>query len=120
MEERQTVITEHRDRLLTAFADYPLVRINTPAHAVPHVINLSVKGVRGTAFQQALDERGICVSVKSACSVANTPSKAVFAVSRDRKNALSSWRISLSHLTTDQELTEFLTAFDECYKLLTK
>ncbi len=120
MEERQTVITEHRDRLLTAFADYPLVRINTPAHAVPHVINLSVKGVRGTAFQQALDERGICVSVKSACSVANTPSKTVFAVSRDRKNALSSWRISLSHLTTDQELTEFLTAFDECYKLLTK
>ncbi len=120
MEERTRIITGHRDRILAAFADYPLVRINTPAQAVPHVINLSVKGVKGTAFQQALDERGICVSVKSACSVPNTPSKAVYAVSRDRKNALCSWRISLSHLTTDQEITEFLAAFDDCYKTLTK
>jgi cysteine desulfurase len=43
----------------------------------------------------------------------------VFAVSRDRKNALSSWRISLSHLTGQEELQEFLRAFDACYKELT-
>ena len=47
-----------------------------------------------------------------------TPSKAVFAVSRDRKNALPSWRISLSHLTTQDTLTQFLLIFDECYKEL--
>ena len=56
--------------------------------------------------------------MKSACSVEGTPSKAVYAVSRDRKNALSSWRISLSHLTTQEELTRFLTQFDACYKEL--
>ena len=39
-------------------------------------------------------------------------------MSRDRKNALSSWRISLSHLTTDEEITEFLQIFDRCYKEL--
>ena len=120
MDDRSKVVTEHRDRLLAAFTAYPLVRINTPTQAVPHVINLSVKGVRGIAFQQALDERDICVSVKSACSMPNTPSKAVYAVSRDRKNALCSWRISLSHLTTAREITDFLTAFDECYNSLTK
>ena len=60
----------------------------------------------------------MCVSVKSACSVEGTPSKAVYAVSRDRKNALSSWRISLSHLTTHEELTEFLRAFARCYQAL--
>ena len=74
---------------------YPLVRINSPGEAIPHILNLSVKGVRGGDFQQALNERGVCVSVKSACSVPNTPSRAVFAVSRDRNNALSSWRISM-------------------------
>ena len=120
MDARSKVVTEHRDRLLAALTAYPLVRINTPTQAVPHVINLSVKGVRGIAFQQALDERDICVSVKSACSVPNTPSKAVYAVSHDRKNALCSWRISLSHLTTTREITDFLTAFDECYNSLTK
>ena len=60
------------------------------------------------------------MSVKSACSTDGTPSKAVFAVSRDRKNALSSWRISLSHLTTEEERNGFLAAFDRCLKDLQK
>lgn len=63
-------------------------------------------------MQKLLDERGICVSVKSACSVPNTPSRPVFAVSHDRKNALSSWRLSLSHLTTEYELEVFLEALE--------
>lgn len=99
--------------------NYPKVRINSPQHAVPHILNISVQGVRGTAFQQALDRQGICISVKSACSVPDTPSRAVFAVSRDRKQALSSWRISLSHLTTQEEIDGFLSAFETCYKELT-
>ena len=81
---------------------------------------LSVTGVKGTRFQQALSEQGVCVSVKSACSSDGLPSRAVFAVSRDRKNALSSWRISLSHLTTQEELDGFLRAFDACYTRLTQ
>ena len=44
----------------------------------------------------------------------------VFAVSHDRRNALSSWRISLSHLTTEQEITDFMQAFDACYNALTQ
>lgn len=97
---------------------YPAVRFNSPENAVAHILNLSVRGVKGTLFQQALSRHGVCVSVKSACSAEGTPSKAVFAVSRDRKNALSSWRISLSHLTTQEEITEFLRIFDLCYKEL--
>ena len=58
--------------------------------------------------------------MKSACSTEGTPSKAVYAVSLDRKNALSSWRISLSHLTTDAELDAFLEIFDACYRELVK
>ena len=106
--------------LRTELAKYPNVRFNSPENAVPHILNLSVGGVKGTAFQQALARRSVCVSVKSACSVENTPSKAVYAVSRDRKNALSSWRISISHLTTEEEVAEFLRIFDGCYKELVR
>ena len=109
-----------RERICEALQAYPLVRFNSPKDGVPHILNVSVYGVKGSAFQQALSEEGVCVSVKSACSVENTPSKAVFAVSRDRKNALSSWRISLSHLVTDEEITGFLEAFDRCYEKLAK
>ena len=105
--------------LRAALSTYPMVRINSPEHAIPHVLNLSVRNVKGTVFQRELDAKGVCVSVKSACSSDGLPSRAVFAVSRDRRNALSSWRISLSHLTTEDEIKAFLQAFDVCYRELT-
>ena len=105
--------------LRAALSTYPLVRINSPEHAIPHVLNLSVQNVKGTVFQRELDAKGVCISVKSACSSDGLPSRAVFAVSRDRRNALSSWRISLSHLTTEDEIKAFLQAFDVCYRELT-
>ena len=117
-EARIRYVHSLNDTLRVALQRYPLVHINSPEGAVPHILNLSVRGVKGTAFQQALSAHGVCVSVKSACSTEGTPSKAVFAVSRDRKNALSSWRISLSHLTTQKELEEFLQIFDQCYQSL--
>ncbi|MCL1842760.1 MAG: aminotransferase class V-fold PLP-dependent enzyme [Defluviitaleaceae bacterium] len=87
------------------------VVINSPPDGCPYILNLSVKGFKGRDFQAALDARGIAVSVKSACSTDNAPSRAVFAVSGDKKNALNSWRVSFSHLTTTRELDAFLTAF---------
>ena len=105
--------------LRTALSAYPKVRINSPENAIPHILNLSVQNVKGTVFQRVLNEHGVCVSVKSACSSDGLPSRAVFAVSRDRRNALSSWRISLSHLTTEEEIQEFMKAFDACYRELT-
>ena len=107
-------------RLRAALAVYPKVAINSPEHAIPHILNLSVEGVRGAAMAAALDARGVCVSVKSACSVEGTPSRAVFAVSRNRQRAMNSIRISLSHLTTDEEISEFLDIFKTCYEEMTK
>lgn len=118
-EEHVASVTESNLFLKQALSAYPKVRFNSPQNAVPHIVNLSVAGTRGRDFQKALARHGVCVSVKSACSVENTPSRAVFAVSGDRKNALASWRISLSHLTTQGELEAFLEIFERCYKELT-
>ena len=97
---------------------YPLVRINSPADGSPYILNLSVKGIKATKFVAELDKHGIYVSVKSACSTDNSPSRPVMAVSRDKQNALSSWRVSLSHLTQTADVDAFLSAFDQCYKCL--
>lgn len=117
--QRAAYVQTLNQTLRAALAKYPLVRINSPESAIPHILNISVQNVKGTVFQRELDARGVCVSVKSACSSDGLPSRAVFAVSRDRRNALSSWRISLSHLTTEEEIQGFLRAFDECYHALT-
>ena len=117
---RVATVRSLNDRLSTELSRYPKVRINSPANAVPHILNLSVQGVKGSVFQRELDARGVCISVKSACSSDGLPSRAVLAVSQDRRNALSSWRISLSHLTTEEEVTGFLHAFADCYNTLTR
>ncbi len=117
-EERYQFVTGLHDELIRELTKYKKVRINSTKHSIPHIINLSIQGVKATLFQEALAEKGICISTKSACSVLNSPSRPVYEVTKDRKNALCSWRISLSHLTTEEELKSFLTAFQECYEKL--
>ena len=112
--ERVSELNKHLRKLLS---DIREVRINSPENAIPHIFNLSVSGIKAAQMQQALDGRGICVSTKSACSVPNTPSRAVYAVTHDRKNALSSWRVSISHLTTEQELEALADAVKEILAL---
>ncbi len=119
-EERTARVRALNGRLRAALARYPAVRVNSPADAVPHILNVSVRGVKGTAFQRALAAHDVCVSVRSACATDGGPSRAVYAVVRDRRAALSSWRISLSHRTTDEEIAGFLARFDLCYKELVR
>lgn len=110
----RTAMVQNLNKSLRAeFAKHPNIRINSPEHAVPFILNLSVSGIKGEEMRKRLAERGVCVSVKSACSVPNTPSRAVMALTHDRKNALSSWRISLSHLTKQTELDRFLQILAE-------
>ncbi|MBR1529330.1 MAG: cysteine desulfurase [Oscillospiraceae bacterium] len=89
------------------------IRINSPEHAVPHILNISVNGIKGEEMHRRLSSQNVCISVKSACAVPNTPSRAVMALTHDRKNAFSSWRISLSHLTAPEELEEFLFRLEQ-------
>ena len=115
MRERETrfEIVSHLNRRLRGELRQRGFRIHSPEKAIPHILNIGVDGVKGSAFRDALDERGICVSVKSACSVELTPSRAVYAVTGNRRQAMDSFRISLSHQTTEAEIRELLKAMDE-------
>jgi cysteine desulfurase len=118
--ERLAQVALKSDWLKRQLSAYPLVTFNCTEYSIPHILNLSVKGVRAQAFQAALSDQEVCVSTKSACSTDNTPSRSVLTVTGSRELARTSWRISLSHLTTDSELQEFMEIFDYCYKSLTK
>lgn len=41
-------------QLRCALVRCPQVRINSPESAAPHILNLSVRGVKGAVFQRAL------------------------------------------------------------------
>ncbi|MDO5813227.1 MAG: aminotransferase class V-fold PLP-dependent enzyme [Bacillota bacterium] len=84
--------------------------------SLPHVINISLDGVKSTKFAELLDQHEVYISTKTSCCPVETPSKMIYALYRDRGRALSSFRISLSHLTTKKEIDEFLAIFTQCYK----
>jgi cysteine desulfurase len=107
-------------RLRDFFKQYPGIRINSTCKSVPFILNLSIPGVKTEKIQQQLSEAGIYVATKSACCAPNTVSRPVYALTRDKKAALSTLRISLSHLTTDEELDIFMERFTEIYRTLEK
>ena len=94
------------------------MRINSSCNGSPYILNLSVSGIKGRDFQAALDRSGICVSVKSACSADNSPSRPVMAVSRDKKIAQSSWRISFCQSQSVGKTDRLVLAIQEIYKEL--
>lgn len=116
LEERYEYVKKINMYLRENLKKYSLVQINTQNEENPFILNLGIKGIKAVDFKQKLEEYGVCISIKSACSVTISPSRPVMAITHDRKRALSSWRISLSHLTTIEEINKFLKIFDKCYK----
>ena len=114
--ERQKYVTKLNNKLREGLSKYKNVKINTKSNENPFILNISVTGVKATEFKNKLEDYGVCVSIKSACTVTITPSRIVLAMTHDRKRALASWRISLSHLVKEEEIYEFLNIFDKCYK----
>ena len=98
---------------------YDKVKINSNSVCIPQILNISVLGVKPETMLHALEKYDIYISTQSACSSNNTKSKAVMALTNDSTRAESSIRISLSYITTKDEIVEFLRAFDICYKELT-
>ncbi|MDD3453759.1 MAG: cysteine desulfurase family protein [Bacilli bacterium] len=94
---------------------YDKVFINSNEFTIPHVLNISIIGIKPETMQHALEEDEIYISTQSACSSNNPVSKAVLEVTKDELKAKHSIRISLSGLTTKEEINKFLVSFDRCY-----
>lgn len=118
-EEREEKVKFLKSKIISEIKKLPLININSTEKSVNHILNISIKGIKANTMQKELDKENIFISTKSACSVSSLPSRAVYAVSKDRKNALCSWRISLSHLTTEDEINIFLEKLKNIYQKLT-
>lgn len=96
---------------------YSEVRINSNDYSIPHILNFSVLGVKPETMLHALEEDEVYISTQSACST-GASSKAVLALTNDEKRANSSIRVSISKITTKEEIDKFIEVFDKCYKHL--
>lgn len=113
--KRYEYVKKLNKKLRENLLKYQDVKINTLSEENPYILNLSGIGVKAVKFKEKLEEYGVCISIKSACTVTITPSRIVMAMTHDKKRAISSWRISLSHLIKEEQIDKFLEIFDECY-----
>lgn len=114
-EARYEAVTKLNRWVREKLAAYPQVKMNSPQTASPYILNFSIMGVKANLFKEALAAKEIYIATKSACTSPNTPSRPVLAMTNDRKRAMSMLRLSLSHLTTVEELEQFMAVFDSCY-----
>ena len=116
LDERYKYVKELHDYLINLLKQNKDVIINSTANSLPYTINISVKKVKSVLFVDKLNQNGVMVSSKTSCCPITTPSKLVFALTKDKGRASSSIRISLSYLTTKEEIDKFINTFNKVYE----
>ena len=118
LDKKEMYVKRLNDRIVDELREkYPNVLINRTKYSIPHILNISVLGIKPESFVHAMEEHDIYLSTNTACSSGEL-STGVMALYNDTKRAVSTIRISLSTLTTNEELNAFLNAFDEEYSKL--
>ena len=118
IDENTKYISKLNKKIIDKLSTYGNVYINSTDKSIVNTINISIKGIKPETFIHALEEYEIYVSTKSACSSADAMSDSVYAVTKDKERAINTIRISLSYLTTEEEIDKFLEVFDKCYNHL--
>ncbi len=118
LDKKYDYVKSLNQKLKSGLKKYSNVFINSNDKCLPYVLNISILTIKPETFQHALEENDIYISTQTACSSSDTPSKAVYAVTNNKEKALSSLRISLAHITKEEEIDKFLNAFDKCYNSL--
>ena len=112
---------ELREAFLDEIRDIPDLRVNGPAgrKCAPHIISLTVPGVRAEVLLHALEGKGVYVSSGSACA-SNRPhtSKTLEAIHLPRVYLDNTIRISLSEMTTREDMQQASEALHELIPFL--
>ena len=88
--------------------------MNSPRQGAPHILNVSLPGLKSEVVLHSLEEKGVFISTKSACSSkVDQPSRILMAMGMGEERAKSALRISLSEQNTESEVNQFLTIFHE-------
>ena len=117
--------TEHlyalKKRMAEGLQAIPDVTINgmPAAEGAPHILNVTVRGVRSEVLLHALEDKGIYISAGSACSShKRRPSAVLTAMGLSKSDIESTVRISFSEEDTEEEVDYTLQTLGEIVPML--
>lgn len=101
-------------RLRAYFETLPDCVINTSIDGSPYILNVSMINYKPEVLTHALEEYGIYISTRSACSTKKLDmSRTLKMMGVSQEVGMSALRISLSHLVNDKDIDTFIAAFNE-------
>lgn len=110
-DEHYNYVKELKNYLLNSLKEIEGLVINSPSNSTPYILNIYIKNKRGEVIVNALSNLGIYVSTKSACSSRSKDySASIYELTKDTTISKNSLRISLSHLTTKEEIDIFVSS----------
>lgn len=119
LEKKERFVSLLNEKIINTLNKYPNILFNKTKYSIPHILNISVMDVMPEVMVHALASHEIYVSSNTACSSGEV-SNAVLAVYNDLNRAKHTIRISLSHVTTTEEINRFLEVFRTEYEKLSK
>lgn len=119
LDKHERFVDRLNNKIIESVKDLENIQINKTKYSIPHILNLSVLNINPEVLIHALDEKQIYLSTNTACSSGDT-SNAVMAVYNDLLRAKHTIRISLSHLTTTDDINEFIIALKDIYNRFSK
>ncbi len=117
LDERLGKVNEIHDYLLDRLSGLEDVVLNSNKYSCPQIVNVSFLKLSSRNLQQELSKRGIYVSTTTACASGNEQSLIVAKLTNSEERAKSAVRISLSHLTTKNDIDKLIEAYLEIVKL---
>lgn len=117
LDKKENIIKKHNDKICEFLSGYPKILINKTPYSIPNILNISLMNIKPETFIHALEKHDVYVSSNTACSSGKI-SSAVLGVYGDKKRALTTIRISLSYMTTNEEINEFINIFESVYNKL--
>ncbi len=106
-EDKTARLRECKERLLERTTQIEGIVINSPIgdDGAPHIVNLSIPGIRSEVMLHALEEHGVYVSAGSACASNHPePSRTLQAIGLEPTLVESALRFSFSSSTNLQEI----------------
>ena len=119
LSKNESVVKLLNEKLNDNIKKYKDIKINKTSYSIPHIYNISLMNIKPETFIHALEKRDIYVGSNTACSSTKLSSSAM-ALFNDEKRASTTLRISLSHMTSFEDLNKFLYSFDVIYTKLSK
>ena len=116
LDKRYKYIKRLNDKLRIELSKYKCIHINSPINSIPNTLNISLINKDTKKILKQLEEQEIYLSTTTACSIGDTPSKSVLAIAGNSDLASNTIRISISHLTKEQDLDKFLNILKEFLK----